>query len=171
MTEPWDEPLPIEFWQGVEQFNRGEFYACHDTLEAIWIPAVGPEKSLYQGIIQIAVAIYHLDNLNWRGAVILMGEGLNRLRHYPDTYVGLDLGQFRQEVADLLETLQNLGADGLRPTEGHRVAAFAWRINPDPQPDPSTIETAGQSTEAGPLIDQVICNRPMIQKAIVPLGN
>lgn len=145
-----DEPLPTEFWQGIEQFNQGEFYACHDTLEAIWIPTIGPEKQLYQGIIQIAVAIYHLSNLNWRGTVILMGEGLNRLRRYPDEYAGLDLGQLRQEVAELLETLQNLGAD--------RVADFAWATDQDP-PD------------GGSLIGKVIRSRPIIQKVIVSLGN
>ena len=48
---------PEEFWLGVEQFNAGQFYACHDTLEALWIEATEPEKALYQGILQIAVAL------------------------------------------------------------------------------------------------------------------
>jgi uncharacterized protein len=113
------DDLPPEFWEGVAQFNRGEFYDCHDTLEAIWIPCVGPEKPLYQGIIQIAVAIYHLGNLNWRGAVILLGEGLNRLRHYPDEFAQMDLGQLRSDAAALLTQLQDLGAD--------RVAEFTWQ--------------------------------------------
>ncbi|MDJ0676909.1 MAG: DUF309 domain-containing protein, partial [Calothrix sp. MO_167.B42] len=30
------ENLPQEFWEGVEQFNSRQFYACHDTLEALW---------------------------------------------------------------------------------------------------------------------------------------
>ncbi len=153
------EPLPPEFWQGVAQFNQGEFYACHDTLEAIWIPAVGPEKPLYQGIIQIAVAIYHLSNLNWRGTVILMGEGLNRLRDYPDDYEGLDLGQFRQEVAELLATLQSLGAD--------RVADFAWAETLDPRNLSPTVEPP----DTGATIGKVHRSRPIIQKTIVPLGN
>lgn len=35
---------PQQFWQGVEQFNTREFYACHDTLEALWMEATEPEK-------------------------------------------------------------------------------------------------------------------------------
>ena len=58
------ENLPQEFWEGVEQFNLGQFYACHDTLEALWIEALEPEKTFYQGILQIAVALYHLENEN-----------------------------------------------------------------------------------------------------------
>jgi uncharacterized protein len=119
MTDLPTENLPTEFWEGVEQFNRGEFYTCHDTLEAIWIPALEPEKQLYQGIIQIAVALYHLSNGNWRGTVILMGEGLNRLRHYPDDHEGLDLGELRSAIATLLEVIQNLGPE--------RVNTLVWQ--------------------------------------------
>jgi uncharacterized protein len=103
--------LPPEFWQALNQFNQGEFYACHDTLEALWIEADEPDRTFYQGILQIAVGLYHLGNLNWRGAVILMGEGLNRLRRYPDDYEGVDLGPWKVKIGELLETLQALGPE------------------------------------------------------------
>lgn len=105
------ETIPQEFWQGVEQFNSGEFYACHDTLEALWIEAGEPEKTFYQGILQIAVALYHLENRNWRGAVILLGEGSNRLRRYPSSYGGVDVDELLSQSAVLLTTLQQIGPD------------------------------------------------------------
>ncbi|MHC0066319.1 DUF309 domain-containing protein [Nostoc sp. UIC 10890] len=105
------ETIPQEFWQGVEQFNSGQFYACHDTLEALWIEASEPEKSFYQGILQIAVALYHLENRNWRGAVILLGEGSNRLRRYPSSYEGVDVDELLSQSATLLTTLQQIGQD------------------------------------------------------------
>ncbi|MEH2424006.1 MAG: DUF309 domain-containing protein [Nostoc sp.] len=105
------ETIPQEFWQGVEQFNSGQFYACHDTLEALWIEASEPEKTFYQGILQIAVALYHLENRNWRGAVILLGEGSNRLRRYPSTYGGVDVDELLSQSAGLLTTLQQIGQD------------------------------------------------------------
>jgi predicted metal-dependent hydrolase len=100
------EVIPEEFWQGVEQFNAGEFYACHDTLEALWIESAEPEKTFYQSILQIAVALYHLGNRNWRGAVILLGEGSNRLRRYPSVYSGIDVDQLLNQTVALLNTLQ-----------------------------------------------------------------
>ncbi|MBN4000787.1 DUF309 domain-containing protein [Nostoc sp. LPT] len=105
------EIIPQEFWQGVDQFNSGQFYACHDTLEALWIEAGEPEKTFYQGILQIAVALYHLENRNWRGAVILLGEGSNRLRRYPSTYGGIDVDELLSQSAVLLTTLQQIGQD------------------------------------------------------------
>ena len=105
------EAVPEEFWQGVEQFNQGQFYACHDTLEALWIEASEPNKTFYQGILQIAVALYHLGNSNWRGTVILLGEGINRLRRYPSAYAGIDVDELLISSANLLKALQQSGPD------------------------------------------------------------
>ncbi len=98
--------MPKEFWQGVEQFNTGQYYDCHDTLEALWIEATEPEKTFYQGILQIAVALYHLGNNNLRGAAILLGEGSNRLRRYPSDYGDIDVDELLDRSAALLTTLQ-----------------------------------------------------------------
>jgi predicted metal-dependent hydrolase len=97
---------PEEFWQGVEQFNRQDFYACHDTLEALWMEASEPDKRFYQGVLQTAVGCYHLGNLNWRGAVILLGEGIKRLRDYQPTYEGIDVTQLLEQSVELLQALQ-----------------------------------------------------------------
>lgn len=100
------EPVAAEFWQGVDQFNQGQFYACHDTLEAIWMEAMEPEKTFYQGILQVAVALYHLGNQNLRGATILLGEGVNRLRRYQPDFAGIDVSEFVHQSFDLLTQLQ-----------------------------------------------------------------
>ncbi len=105
--------FPDDFWLGVEQFNQGEFYACHDTLEAVWIEAPEADKRFYQGILQVAVALYHLGNQNWRGGVILLGEGIHRLRSFPSDYAGLDMADFMAEVTSLLSFLQHQGAENL----------------------------------------------------------
>jgi uncharacterized protein len=100
-----------EFWQGVNQFNQEEFYACHDTFEALWMEAIEPHKRFYQGILQIAVACYHLGNLNWRGAVILLGEGIGRLRDYQPVYESIDVTGLITHSIDLLKMLQQVGAE------------------------------------------------------------
>ncbi len=100
------EIMPPEFWQGIEQFNTEQFYACHDTLEALWIEATEPEKTFYQGILQIAVALYHLGNRNFRGAMILLGEGSNRLRRYPSVFASVNVDELLEQSATLLSFLQ-----------------------------------------------------------------
>jgi uncharacterized protein len=100
-----------EFWQGVEEFNRQEFYACHDTLEALWMETTEIDKNFYQGILQIAVGCYHLGNSNWRGAVILLGEGIKRLQTYQPIYEEVDVEQLVAQSLQLLKNLQKIEPD------------------------------------------------------------
>lgn len=100
------ESVAPEFWQGVQQFNQREYYACHDTLEAIWMEASEPEKTFYQGILQIAVALYHLSNQNLRGATILLGEGIKRLRRYIPDYAEINVSDLVEQSVNLLTMLQ-----------------------------------------------------------------
>jgi len=105
--------IPLEFWEGVEQFNTGQFYACHDTLEALWIEATEPEKTFYQGILQIAVALYHLGNANGRGAMILLASGGNRLRRYPSIFSGIDVDELLDVTTVLLKALQQTAPEDI----------------------------------------------------------
>ncbi|MCS6813634.1 MAG: DUF309 domain-containing protein [Cyanobacteria bacterium] len=97
---------PSVFWQGIDEFNRGDYYACHDTLEALWMEAAEPERTFYQGILQIAVALYHLHNQNQRGAMILLGEGNNRLQRYCPDYSGIDVNNLLDQSVLFLRVLQ-----------------------------------------------------------------
>ena len=100
------ETIPQEFWQGIELFNTGKFYACHDTLEALWMESTEPDKSFYQGILQISVALYHLGYGNLKGAIILLGEGSNRLARYPSVYSLVDVDELLEQSIGLLKVLQ-----------------------------------------------------------------
>ncbi|MGQ4649375.1 DUF309 domain-containing protein [Lyngbya aestuarii] len=102
---------PEEFLKGVEQFNQQDFYACHDTLEALWIEALEPNRKFYQGILQISVACYHLGNLNWRGTVVLLGEGIRRLSEYQPTYEGIDVTGLLGQSMKMLQALQKIGPE------------------------------------------------------------
>lgn len=116
-----NEEIPPEFWQGIEQFNQQDYYACHDTLEALWMEAMEPTKKFYQGILQIAVGLYHLSNKNWRGAVTSMGEGMGRLEYFKPDYFEINIEQLIEETANLLLELQQAGAD--------QVADFVFAEN------------------------------------------
>ena len=113
--------LPAAFWQGVEEFNQKQFYACHDTLEALWMEASEPEKNFYQGILQIAVACYHLGNSNWRGTVILLGEGSRKLREYQPVYENIDVTELINNSSQLLQELQEI--------EPEQVSKFVEELN------------------------------------------
>ncbi|WP_267384405.1 DUF309 domain-containing protein [Cyanobacterium sp. uoEpiScrs1] len=100
-----------QFWRGIEQFNTRKFYSCHDTLEALWIDAVEPDRQFYQGILQIAVGCYHLENHNWHGAVLLLAEGIKRLSSYQPDYQDIDVSSLVIESKKLLHYLQQTNSE------------------------------------------------------------
>ncbi len=97
-----------EFERGIAEFNQQQFYACHDTLEAIWVDAPEADKRFYQGILQVAVGCYHLSNDNLRGAIILLGEAVRRLCDYQPDYQEVDVEQLLEQALALLQALQQL---------------------------------------------------------------
>jgi len=95
-------------------FNRAEWYACHDELEDLWHQNQGPDRQALQGLLQIAVAHLHLERGNLRGATVLLGEGLGRLKPYGSQALGLELGPLLVAVSQRLLALQQ----GLQPADG-----------------------------------------------------
>ncbi len=87
-------------------FNQGEWYACHDRLEDLWHQCQGPDRQALQGLLQVAVAQLHLDRGNQRGATMLLGEGLGRLKPYGRCALGLDLGPLLAALSLRLQALQ-----------------------------------------------------------------
>jgi predicted metal-dependent hydrolase len=128
---------PLAWLQGIQEFNAREYYACHDTLEALWMDSVDPDKKFYQGVLQIAVACYHLHNRNWRGAVTLLGEGIGRLPYYQPVYAGIDVIQLIQDSRNLLNALQSIGTDG--------IDDFVDRLSEDSRILPM-VNVVGEST-------------------------
>jgi uncharacterized protein len=116
--------VSIMWLQGIAEFNRHEYYACHDTLEALWMDSIDPDKKFYQGVLQIAVACHHLQNHNLKGAAILLGEGMGRLRYYQPVYAGIDVGQLIHDSHQLLQHVQQLAnSDGSSPID---LTAFEY---------------------------------------------
>jgi predicted metal-dependent hydrolase len=95
------------FQQAVNLFNHQDLYAAHDAFEDLWHESIGEERSLLQGIIQVAVAEHHLSAGNLRGALLLMAEGLNHLRSSTLGAPALDLLCLQNVVYQRLSALQS----------------------------------------------------------------
>lgn len=105
-----DHPL---FIQGISEFQAGDYYGCHDSLEALWMDAIEPEKTFVQGILQVSVGCYHLTNGNAKGSMILLGEGVKRLKEYQPDFESIDVKTLVESSAQFLATVQTLEADAI----------------------------------------------------------
>jgi len=84
-------PPDARLIQGIEEFNRGLFFECHETLEAIWLEEHGEDRLFYQGIIQIAAGYYKVQQGVLIGAIKLWRMGLEKLEPYGPAHLGVDL--------------------------------------------------------------------------------
>jgi predicted metal-dependent hydrolase len=89
-TAPLD-PTEAErlFKEGVSLFNGVRYWHAHEAWETLWRAAPDEERDFYQGLIQIAAGLLHLQQRNARGARNKLGEGIERLRGYLPKHRGI----------------------------------------------------------------------------------
>lgn len=106
-------PLHPAAIEGLRLFNQGKFFEAHEELETAWRAEPEAIRSLYQGILQIAVAYLHLTRNNYEGAIKVYGRALRWLRAYPDFCRGVDVGQIKRDAEVVFDEAQRLGPDRL----------------------------------------------------------
>jgi predicted metal-dependent hydrolase len=93
--------IPMEVLRGAVLFEAGFYFACHEYFETLWGRTQDTASDFYQGLIQVTVAMCHLQSHNVRGALKLLHSGMARLQPYPDVYQGVSLGVFLRQLASL----------------------------------------------------------------------
>jgi uncharacterized protein len=102
---------PSKLLEGIGQFNGGDYYVCHETLEAIWMHEQGKIRNLYKGILQIAVGIYHAKRSNVKGAMRLVSSGMELLRPFAPECMGIDVAHLLESAGRFREELDELASD------------------------------------------------------------
>ena len=102
-----DEPHAPLYLQGIEHFNRGEYFDSHEVWEELWLGESGEDRRFYQGLIQAAVALYHLENGNAVGSRKLVDSSAAYLQRYRPHHHGLDVDDFLRCIRRCFE--ENVG--------------------------------------------------------------
>ncbi len=98
--------------KGVLLFNHRLFFEVHEVLEAQWVQETGEVKRFLQGLIQIAVAFYHLGNHNLRGTLSLLQDGLEKTTAHQPAFLGVELRDFSADLEACRAELLQLGPEG-----------------------------------------------------------
>lgn len=93
------------FRKGVALFNGVRYWHAHEAWEALWRAAPDEERDFYQGLIQVAAGLLHLQRRNSRGARNKLAEGLAKLRRFQPAHQGVFvnelIGKSERTLADL----------------------------------------------------------------------
>ncbi len=103
-------PHPPQYIEALRLFNEQDFFECHDVLEELWSDIVGDQRRFYQGLIQIAVSLFHFGNGNLGGARKLYHSSREYLKHYPSPYMNLDLDKLLGDLTTCFQELLDAGS-------------------------------------------------------------
>ena len=93
-----------------EQFNRGEYWHQHETLETIWRAEKDESiRNFYKGILQVGVGFHHITRRNYLGAVKVLARGIGYLAPYAPRCMGVDVARLIVEATRVLEQVRELG--------------------------------------------------------------
>ncbi|HEY1336162.1 MAG TPA: DUF309 domain-containing protein [Bryobacteraceae bacterium] len=95
--------------KGVDLFNRGEFFECHEVLEEAWTPERGPRRLFLQAVIHVAVACYHCQRGNPVGAQRQLTKALRKLKPYLPVCESIDTARLHGDAEALLQSLPAVG--------------------------------------------------------------
>ena len=116
------ESPPPQLLTGIAQFNCGEYFEQHETLELLWRAERRDVRRLYQGILQIGVAFHHLRRRNHHGTVYMLTRGARYLAPFAPRCQGVDVEALLKGAAAALTEVERLGPD--------RLADFDWHLAP-----------------------------------------
>lgn len=102
---------PEELLQAIDEFNRGDWFECHETLEELWVGEKWEMKDFYQGFLQLAVALHHWRNGNFQGALTLFKRGGGCLERVQPVCQGVDVAALAAAAGELHRALSALGEE------------------------------------------------------------
>jgi predicted metal-dependent hydrolase len=98
------------FARAIEEWNRGEHYEAHETLEdfADAIEDDEHDHAIVLALIHVAASLHKLANDVGASAVPgKLSRALAELEHAPPKWRGLDLDRLKRELAALLEQIEH----------------------------------------------------------------
>lgn len=91
--------------EAIRLFDEGDYFMAHETLEEHWIEAPEADRDFFQGLINLAVGLHHHQRGNVTGARLQFRKAANRLKDYPASYEGVDVGGVRSFLDVALQDL------------------------------------------------------------------
>lgn len=82
-----------------------DYFECHEVMEQLWLE--NGRNPVYQGLLQVAVGLYHHHNENDNGAVKLFTAALEKIIHEPGRDLGIDFSKLKHDTAKYLQQLHH----------------------------------------------------------------
>jgi uncharacterized protein len=107
--DPCNEPLPEGVVRGLEEFNAGQFFEQHETLELVWRAELRPIRDLYRGVLQIGIGCLHVERGNLVGAIKMIDRATKWLQPFRPACQTIDVDRLLDDAARLRHAIDQAG--------------------------------------------------------------
>jgi predicted metal-dependent hydrolase len=95
------------FQEGIDYFNRGEFFLSHEAWEEIWRSTTPEPRELFQGLVQVAAGLHQILDLKRKlGPRNTLAKARSHLEPCAPITCGLDIDGLLQSVRQWQDWLE-----------------------------------------------------------------
>ena len=112
--------------EGLKLFNEKQFFESHEELETAWRDEKGSIRYLYQGVLQAAVAYFHISRGNHEGAVKMYERCMKLLKDYPEVCRGINVGKLKRDLVIVNQEVKRLGKERINEFDQSLFKDVEW---------------------------------------------
>ena len=89
------------FFDGLRAYEEKDFFEAHELWEELWSEYYLADRTLIQGLIQLAVSFVHLGNGNLNGAKSLLKKSADKFSSYSGIHRGINIDDLKQQIVEI----------------------------------------------------------------------
>ena len=121
------QDLSAKALRGLEEFNRGEYFQAHESLEEAWNEDLTAGRELYRAILQVAVAYLQIERKNYNGAVKMFLRLRQWITPLPAECRGVDIARLKDDAQQVYERLIALGPENMAEYDPGLIQPVRYR--------------------------------------------
>jgi len=90
------------FFEGLRAYEEKDFFKAHELWEELWSEYYLADRTLIQGLIQLAVSFVHLGNGNLNGAKSLLNKSADKFSSLFGVHRGINIDNLKQQIAEII---------------------------------------------------------------------
>ena len=96
------------FFAGLLAYEEKDFFEAHELWEELWSEYYLSDRTLIQGLIQLAVSFVHLGNGNLNGAKSLLKKSADKFSSFSGVHRGINIDNLNQQIAEIIIEYEQL---------------------------------------------------------------
>ncbi len=96
------------FFDGLQAYEEKYFFEAHELWEELWSEYYLADRTLIQGLIQLAVSFVHLGNGNLNGAKSLLKKSADKFSSFSGIHRGINIDDLKQQIVEIKNEFEKL---------------------------------------------------------------